>query len=506
MIYCGCKNRFKLTSDHCPYCGTKFTEYNAVFISNNRWEEREKKLAGFKWFNSTSIMFVDENKIKISLFMLSLRYVVGAHYPMMGECAFSLNIRYDIKKRTAVAYTKNVSCSDDIWEDVKLPRFLNFTQPCGCKVDRYDIVLPDEMVADFCKIIGVEKPDKPIGVTELAWLNRTRVTLNEAMRENYILSSFINRMQFRYEESAIIYYKKISDKMKRYLKSRKKTKDYDECIFLALCKTHRADINIIPNNLIKYYYMNPVALRYVDMHLKLYKNRDVCINAILNEVESGSMSYMVSSKADVICEVFDSDIKIYNKVKGNSEYIMLADTARMIKDIRKAGYTFKTKGSLQKLHDEAWKMSLYASVPRGLIFENVKQDKSITIGNYNFNYAKSSDELIDISMKMNHCVATYYSACQRSTKIVYATDKKDNMVACLEISKRRNSFCNESPNDTYVYLNQAKGHSNSKTSIHIQKLILEFCNMNNITISTCDIYENIRNNNKVYLGLINKTA
>lgn len=493
MIRCECGKKFKKRKGKniCPKCGNEITPETTVILSGPR------KLI---WFNTSTVMFIDDDKITISMILLSLYRNSHQYYPEVGEYAFRLRVRYDIKKRTAIAYTRNLRCDKNMWERVKLPvRFLNFTQPCMSKIDDYDIVLPDELVEEFCKIIGVKKPKKLIGVKELAWLNRTRLPYEEAMREYFILNQF-NDMKFREKyygsDEEFLFYKRIVDKVKRYLRSFKKPKDYDKSVFEALCRSMSVKVETIPKNLIKYYYKNPVAICFADIHSSLFKNRDVRINAILNETESSSKFYNCNSpeRIETIQKVFGNEVNILKKLKGNGDYSMLYDTAKMIKEIREKEHKFKTKGKLEELHRKAVRTYMKVFVPRGIVFKNTQNLEDIKIGSYTFIYAKMSDDLIDVGDEMDICVASYYNYCENyGTKIVYVRNVKGRAVACLEIDRRNN-------------LVQAKSRSNTKIPVAIQKAILEFSIQKKIYISTRDIQASIRNLNQNALDEDKKIA
>ena len=91
--------------------------------------------------------------------------------------------------------------------------------------------------------------------------------------------------------------KKAFNKVKKYLKTGEKSRDYDEIVFKGLCKSMSVNVDTIPKDLIRFYYQNPVAISCAQTHIKLFDNRDIRINAILSD--SGKNGYYRLRDADV---------------------------------------------------------------------------------------------------------------------------------------------------------------------------------------------------------------
>lgn len=469
MIRCECGKRFKKQKGNnvCPSCGLVITEETTV-----------KYIGNSSWFNSSNTMFIDDGKITVSCVLLSISK--ETYYPKIGEHAIRLKVRYDIVNRRAVAYLQKFRCSEDVWSCVKLPcKFLNYTQPSEFNMlEKFDILLPTELVNDFCDIIGVESPNKGLGVKELAWMNRTRKPLKESMRECTIFS----KLKILSEDKLV---KKAFNKVKKYLKTGEKSKDYDEIVFKGLCKSMSVNVDTIPKDLIRFYYQNPVAISCAQTHIKLFDNRDIRINAILSDSGKNGYYRLRDSDVDAIKTTFCNESSLLKKMNVADTMWLLVDTANMISELKNEGIAFKTKGSLEELHEKAYAEYSVLKIPRNIAFENCKDISNTKINNNNFIFAKTTDDLINVGKEMNICVASYYQYCISGLiYIVYVRNKNNETVACLEIKGKE--------------LQQAKSLHNSIIPIKIQKDILKFCNQNNIYITTLDIDSNIRISNRNY--------
>lgn len=566
MVRCGgCKKRFKNQGETsiCPTCGRKITKDTSVILSGT----------GYKFFNNCTTMFVDGEIITISLFILSLSRDSGQHYPFVGENAVRLKVRFDTVKKTAVAYMKNIDLDESNWRYVKLPaKFLNFTQPIFKYMYRLDIKLPSELVKEFCNLIEVEDySGESITLEDLAWLNRTRQSLDECNRQKSILSilsieyyntqkalssnrdmyydyltiiednksnpdSFIVEDMFfhnktlgeykkdtkelensikLYDERLLIL-KQAVGRVKRYLKSFYKPKNYDEKTFEALCVAKNVCRVDIPKEFQKYYYLYPHALSYIEEHNTLFTNRDIRVNAIKlvqkNNQDSSNIGLIeFRNKAlRAFGNLEESDIKnltkkmedkielnIYKKIASNGDYNVLYDTVNMILQLRDAkikDLVIKTKGSLNNLHNRLSKLIQLVSIPN-LTFLNTLEKKDVCMeynkNSYRFVFAKTPRELFDLGLNMNICVGSYYSSCIRYGTVIVSVEKNGILEACLEFIPRSYSKDYSEYEEIFHILVQAKGHSNRILDISTQRAVLEFCLIYGIKTMTCDITGNI---------------
>lgn len=168
---CSCGKSFKIKGDSykCPSCGIVLDEEYAVKIDHK----------GYKTFNTHTHMFVDDHIVTISFLMGQATRVPNTTFVAYEHGRYNQRIRFDTKKRTAVMYLSNpTKVPDYIWNGIRSNgKFINFTQPLYSYYPG-DIKLDPELVRDFCNIIGVKAPKEEVSINDLAWINRTRKTLN----------------------------------------------------------------------------------------------------------------------------------------------------------------------------------------------------------------------------------------------------------------------------------------------------------------------------------------
>lgn len=529
MVRCYCGKRFKFQENNlvCPKCKEKITKESVVFLD----------IGEFKLFNFSTYMFLDKKDngdilLTLSMLLLTVDRKKFTFYPILGKDAISLKIRFNLSKKTALMYMNKTRCDEELWDTYKLPtKFVNFTQPTSYYLaNNVDIKLPNEFVCDFCDFIGVDVYNREVTLSDLAWLNRLR-DFDEAMRWKEILT----KLSEEYKDISVLkeerlYYKKTVNRIKRYLKTGYKPKNFDEKTFDALCKTYSIERNLIPKEFEKYYYLNSKAISFVREHNLLFKNRDIRINTILSATKGYriNMNYhnsnLLNNFRDKALEAFgkkitltsknitktkyvpdkNSEWRIFKKVEENEDYIAFYDTVNMILKIRNEGYEIKTKGNLYNLHDKAAKMIRLIDAP-DVVFKNTKGISDIIYKNeneeYTFIFAKTPRELIELGDNMKICVGSYYNSCINNNMIIIYIKKKNEFLACLEINLTKDDNGNIIPT-----LFQAKGILNSYLSIKIQKLISNFLLDYSVKIETCDINHNIStiHNDKIDKGLGNK--
>lgn len=497
MVRCGeCGRRFKMERENfCPECNKEIKKENPVIL-----EQKE-----YLYYNAATNMFVDERITEegkeiiatVSMLMISLYRPVGQYYPVIGDNSFRLRVRFNISKRTAILYVQKLRYKDDNdWDNDKLSvPFINFTQPIIPHLKNWDIILPNELIDDlrqFMNLKNISKDDyKNIDLYSLAWLNRIR-DYNDSARQREILSTLNGASLSRNNKS---YFEKNVNRVKRYIASNHKTKEYDEKIFEALCKAMEVDRKLIPKEFEKHYYLNPAALKYVDEHNTFFHNRDIRVNAIEMSRKSGYKlgrifynpnrcfhDYFEDDNEDVnlreeVLKAFKTEKNIFYKIRGYQNYAYLYDTAKMINQLRDANIKVKTKGNLRDLHDKISVEINKLEAPK-LTFLNSVEKESIDIDKIKFNYAKSPMKLIQLGEKTKTCVASYYEYCLRGYSLIVYLKKKDHIVGLLEVSDKN--------------IVQAKGFNNKLLNNTIQKLISKFAVEKKYYIKTNDISKKIR--------------
>lgn len=508
MARCGeCGKKFKIEKlpSICPSCKTEITEDN-TFKMEEKW--------GI--YNSSSMIFVDGDIVTISLMMLvvGIRTFAGEYWPRVVSSRI-LKVKFDTRKRTALVFEKHSkgNCENLIINSDRT--FVNFTQPTDrvhfSRKSNIDITLPEELIRKFLSIIEVDTSEienlKDLTLKDLAWLNRVR-DVKESFRWKEILSTLTADYDDRryMEREGMEEVAKNINRVKRYLKTGHKPKGYDENIFNALLKSYRINRDDIPKEFERHYYQNPWGLGYVKYHNYLFTNYDVRVNAIKANFNNrgrryiGLYNYQQNNSfnfgRDDVVNVFGGEVNVQKKLKSDLDYRYMYDTVRMLLEIKKEGHKVKTKGSMKEVHDRASKKMKYISVP-DIIFENTKdREDEVQVykkNKYTFVYAKSPIELVEIGDIMDICVGSYYRRCSHHGTVIVYLKKDNNILACLEIQE----------GDWNNVLYQAKGYRNSKLNTEAQKVIVEFCTRNNISIKTHDINKSLADKNNAIVSTSN---
>lgn len=546
-VRCSCKRMFLIEGMFekditCPHCGHIITKENSVYL----------KFGRYKAFNSTSMMYLNDDSLVISLPMLTLSRTNFNHHLNIGNDFFRLKVKYNISTRTSLAYTDRLRTEKWAWDKFKLPtKYLNFTQPINNTIDthKYDITLPSGLIEDFFTVLGLEAPkNQNVTLEDLAWVNRLRKPFEECMREKYILSLIVDkkkRLEEAYTQTNINlrsaintkdvpidnpgdiffdprpydekehkkyveeltrkvgaykerleYHKKTEGRIKRYLKTDYKPKDYDRNIFDALLESLNIDKKYIPKDLERYYYQYPQAIIFADVQDELYTNRDVRINAIKSTMINYE-NYRIYSldyvEKDIlrsnIIKAFATEVNIQKKLQGNDNYEVLRDTAKMINEIRNIEKTkpienrskIITKGSIFKVHNSV--QEIYNTITLPKITFDLTKDKEDVIYNlkgkeYTFTFEKTPQDLMKIHYDLNICVGSYWEYCKNNSIMIVSIKEDSKYIGCLEL---RINY------DGTIKLVQAKGDSNTALKSNIQKLVSEFCNDINCKIGTKDI-------------------
>lgn len=511
MVRCGeCHKKWKAKEENiiCPICGRKI-EINAIELSINN----------FKLYNASTTLFIDtierENGEKeiiasISMLMLSVRRFSRDYYPTIGEDAVRLKIRYNLTKKTALIYSKPIRKSE--YQFCHLVGFnypyINFTQPTIPYFDNknVDIKLPKELIDDVSELMNVEIPEDAINSVDiytLAWLNRVR-DYDEAIWQRNILSILAERERdtcFFNEEEKNKIYKKATNRVKRYLATGHKPKQYDENTFNALCMAFDIGRESVPKEFEKYYYLNPYALRFVKEHDVLFENRDIRINAIKSVKKHDTPSFAIYGDTkfkEKALFVFGNENRIYKKIERYGDYEVFSDTVNMVSKIKEKGHKFKTKGNLYDVHDRASKMMRYLEAP-DIAFDNTKDEDNIIYSikkeEYQFTFAKTPKELLSLGDKTNTCVGSYYRYCMSGGTMIVYIKKGNEPIGILELAER----WGRKPS-----LVQAKGINNRALPIKIQRLVSSFCMDYGLVIGTRDISNEISNTHNRMLYNINK--
>lgn len=525
MARCTCGKMFGVKKKTCPSCGEVFDkEFAACF------ENRTNKIS---YFNLGTGMFINEDSIKISLLMSSLRYENYKLY--VSEDCYRLCIKYNIKTRMSYLYEqpitiKGANCSK---REFKF-NFMNITQPA---LDwYYDVKLPTQLIDDFFNALGLENDmqDKRLSIYDLAWVNRiqektstclrekeyykkirfeydsakntlryTKKELNilEGKNENEIKNiGFTNDLIAFSEESIQTRHERLKKDLKedelRYKKARYyynktrrcyKTLRWDDAFlkerFYYYCDLENIKTDTIEEKYLKYYFQYPKALASHETIHQLFKNQDIIKNAISSK-QVNQLNFGVKEKdIESIYEVFKTEKRVFDKLRasnsasGNYGYL-IKDTAAMIKRLYDLGVTnFKTKGKLRDLHDSATRaLRRYESAKYQ--FPAVESFNDYNENNYTIKQALDSNTLWDIGDDMNICVGGYGEYCDKyGSVIAYILDKKERFVGCLEFKLIENNYV----------LVQAKSFSNNLLKKSLQELVVNFCKKRGHQINTWDI-------------------
>jgi hypothetical protein len=521
----------------CLHCENVFSKENTKIV--------KRKAQNDLFFNASTIMFNDvkeNNKFTLSFTIASSEKGYEVVYPVVGNTVYRLKLRFDLDKRTAVIYISNIPGKDNTLNQAK--GFENVTLPyCNNTKARLDIIIPKKVVRTFCKEIGVKYPEGyEVSWEDMQWLNKTRKPINKARRDMYICHMIKSKYyQYKYDldgdkeylervnndedeffynkkeierrvdeySLAIKYPRKIYRIFRKYLKEGETDKNKKE-IFNYLLEINKTTVDYIPKNLLKYYWEYPYALEMVKEHhchltnidrrrniikdtekmfRKNKKNFTRFESHILHGKHYDSYKYDINgfdanSEIDTLKEVF-SEEDIYRKLLGSHRFDLLVDTACNISEIRKKGANFKTKGCIQKLHDESsqYLRNLDLSEEQ---FNNVRSLKDFEVGNGVYiRYAHSQKELGMVGNALKNCVTGYTYNCKRGSTQIAFLEKDRKIEGCLEIETSLNSNDNKS-------LVQAKGYGNCKLSRKNQKYIQKYCEENEIYISTSDINKKIK--------------
>lgn len=536
MIRCECgaiSKAIKSGDVSCKVCGLIYNQKLIVTLN--------EKMVSFH--NVSNYMFVDDGSVTISM-LAGPTHLNEKYAPMVTPSVLRLKVRFHLKTRTAVMFNQRIDMSDEGWETFKMKaKFYNVTQPNKLfYLENADLVLPKELVADFCMATGTVNPEKSMSLYELIWMYRTRKCYEEAMEDAYVFNVVSTKRTYEIfsekEKAAFadifddededddlfwtpqplvkealvepikpeISTKTILGRLKTYLKTGKKVKGYDVDLFSFLLKENGLKESQIDKRDILFLAKHPSTMGNYVFLSELFMNRDILRNALLSlrhgqligtmkhafeyrfkETEHFTGSTSDFNKACVLA--FGSELTVLNKLKSYPSSGMLLDAVFSILTLRKNGVVVKTKGRLNDVHDKVARQYSDFLVPKEVTFENTSEDLSVVSNGVGFHYAKTTDELVEVGRDMNICVSAYYQRCVAGEiKILYVKNKAGELIACLELVILA---------DNRVNLVQAKGKNNSRLNNKLQGKIISFCRDLNCDVNTRDInlkYETITEN------------
>lgn len=433
------------TSEICPKCGSTEVEFNSY--------HNHSKLVGTYLFNN-------EHNIKYTSMyneFLKLRNgeVHTRHYKDMTI----------FDKKTGRIYSiNNVHVGGSGVFANKKSKIMNST---------YDNVIPEELAAaiqdyymeqdpeeytytfnDLTKLINEQDSKKCF--VPIAYIKRYLAIKNTALAlflydMTHYDKTIVRELKGKSEKEILMYLKVAHKDITQYFSKRDSSSD----IFMY-CLSFR--------------YMNKSYIKQMLIH-KEYEGY------FLTQVPKLKRENFIHQYAK-----HNGEKRLFNQL-NKVEQSCLIDSISMYRQIKQINrsYELNFNNSIETIHDILSKGFSTASTPNKKIAENKELKaifKDFVHNGISYRLAKTTHELIDVGNAMNICVGSYGErALKKQCYIVIGYDTNNNPVTCIEINKYNNTF----------HISQAKKKHNQRPDIEERQAIVQLCNDNNITVSSCDL-------------------
>lgn len=237
-----------------------------------------------------------------------------------------------------------------------------------------------------------------------------------------------------------------------------------------------------------YYNENESIVKYLDTRKKYIENINEKIKDINNRIKIYKntsyhilINFINSNLYKALLEKHD-ETTLINAIarETEKEWTPISDTCHMYDEIIKMDKNYKLKHKrlrIEKLHDVLSKdlKSLRLTGNEYVYKKKVLDIYNKEINDIQFKIVESGDELLDLSNEMNICVHSYDYHIEKEDSIIVFMKQAGKYVGCLEIERRNNTLV------------QAKGHHNNKLSESLIDIVIQYCKMNKIRISTSDV-------------------
>lgn len=237
-----------------------------------------------------------------------------------------------------------------------------------------------------------------------------------------------------------------------------------------------------------YYHTNESIVKYLDTRKEYIQNVNDKIKDINNRIKIYKntsyhtiINFINSNLYKALLEKHDETTLINAIVKETGkEWTQISYTCHMYDEIIKIDKNYKLKHKrlrIEKLHDILSKdlKSLILTDNKYIYKKKVLDIYNKEIDDIQFKIVESGDELLDLSNAMDSCVHSYDYYIEEESCIVVFMKQEDKYVGCLEIERINNTLV------------QAKGHHNNKLSESLIDIVIQYCKMNKIRISTSDV-------------------
>lgn len=237
-----------------------------------------------------------------------------------------------------------------------------------------------------------------------------------------------------------------------------------------------------------YYHTNESIVKYLDTRKEYIQNVNDKIKDINNRIKIYKntsyhtiINFINSNLYKALLEKHDETTLINSIVKETEkEWTQISYTCKMYDEIIKIDKNYKLKHKrlrIEKLHDILSKdlKSLMLTDNKYIYKKEVLDIYNKEINDIQFKIVESGDELLDLSNAMDSCVHSYDYYIEEESCIVVFMKQEDKYVGCLEIERINNTLV------------QAKGHHNNKLSESLIDIVIQYCKMNKIRISTSDV-------------------
>lgn len=239
---------------------------------------------------------------------------------------------------------------------------------------------------------------------------------------------------------------------------------------------------------LEYYHTNESIVKYLDTRKEYIQNVKEKIKDINNRIKIYKntsyhilINFINSNLYKALLEKHDETTLINSIVKETKkDWTSISDTCKMYDEIIKIDKNYKLKHKrlrLEKIHDTVSKdlKSLRLTGNRYIYKKEVLDIYNKEINDIQFKIVESGDELLDLSNEMDLCVHSYDYYIEEESCIIVSMKQGGKYVGCLEIEKKNNTLV------------QAKGHYNNKLNESLIDIVIQYCKINKIRISTSDI-------------------
>lgn len=186
------RERLKVTMS-CPGCDHTITPENTTLLLGAPYGNDN-----VLYHNASTTVFDDkeEGAVKISFLMVERYRISGTPHPIIGKEAFRFMVRYNLERRTATAYCRELTGRNYVREGAVenvIPTWKHFAPYRNASLagvnafPQMDITLPRSVVLQFFEAVGVTPSgeDELVSWEELQWVNKLRQPLRIARREQF---------------------------------------------------------------------------------------------------------------------------------------------------------------------------------------------------------------------------------------------------------------------------------------------------------------------------------